>query len=991
LNKKASKVISLEPSDSFQILSRTFQGDKRVVVENKALSTDNNDKIMKITDFSTLNSFEMDEQKKYDSGDVLKNIKEKVVPCITLEDLLKKNSLPYVDLLKIDIEGYEYAIFSNVSDDTLKKFNKILIEIHHNENNRIGSIIVDKLKNCGFSVKLMDLSCNEVDYLSYSRGIVYATKLEKNVMPSNSLLDFVAVKKYANYDWGGGHTIQQIARALNLPEINKPKGVIDIEKNIVKNRIGYHLDRGIKNQNSLSDSDLKIAQSFISKGGYEFIDLSVFTNNTDLEGLITCLSTCEYFIGIHSGPMHVAAALGVKSIIIVNEPHYLELYLPRLAEVAVSDLEWLYPQNVHLHTKGSNELVPKFNEYTLKLALEGKVYPYWSDEYLDINSKSAITNYDFVEVRQSFFNGVKVDIVGNVFDKKYLVKFIDGQTNETVYQSNIGCGEWAAPSRTFYTDWLIQAFDGDQLIHEYKLDLNNKRVIISIDSRSLGDTVAWFPYVEEFRKKHNCEVIVSTFWNQLFEGNYPELQFINPGDVVSDVYATYVVGCFDDDDGHHKNRFHWRTIPIQKIATDILGLEYTEIKPKIVCNDRGEKPSSDYVCISEHSTFQGKYWMCPNGWQKIVNYIRNDLDMSVMVISKENTQLKNVVKAIDNPIEKTIFLLKNSKLFIGVSSGLAWLAWALDIPVVMISGMTGEFHEFQTGLKRIINKNVCNSCFNQPNYPIVRGDWNWCPRHKSFECTKAITPEVVKSGIDSILCSKSNNTMFYVNNGRFVAGPVDISTTTDLEFPLVWSMYKEVFIDKVYDNQYCNIKEGSVILDIGACIGAFSRFANSKGAKKIYSFEPDYLNYTCLMKNKSDSCIAFNVGVSSKTKITKFFKDINIGGHSLADIDVNKTRTGEVENIMCVSINDIMNSISEDRIDYMKLDTEGAEFDILLECTDDNLRRIRQMVVEFHHMMIKGRVVFDTIMTRMSNLGFNSFVANDTNGHTSMVYFNNIF
>ena len=34
--------------------------------------------------------------------------------------------------------------------------------------------------------------------------------------------------------------------------------------------------------------------------------------------------------------------------------------------------------------------------------------------------------------------------------------------------------------------------------------------MICFDSKAIGDTLAWFPYVEEFRKKHECEVVVST-------------------------------------------------------------------------------------------------------------------------------------------------------------------------------------------------------------------------------------------------------------------------------------------------------------------------------------------------------------------------------------------------------------------------------------------------------------------------------------------------
>jgi hypothetical protein len=59
------------------------------------------------------------------------------------------------------------------------------------------------------------------------------------------------------------------------------------------------------------------------------------------------------------------------------------------------------------------------------------------------------------------------------------------------------------------------------------LDLEGKKVFIAIDSRSLGDNLAWIPYVEEFRNKHNCTVVCSTFWNKILD--YPEIEFVEPG------------------------------------------------------------------------------------------------------------------------------------------------------------------------------------------------------------------------------------------------------------------------------------------------------------------------------------------------------------------------------------------------------------------------------------------------------------------------------
>ena len=167
-----------------------------------------------------------------------------------------------------------------------------------------------------------------------------------------------------------------------------------------------------------------------------------------------------------------------------------------------------------------------------------------------------------------------------------------------------------------------------------------------------------------------------------------------------------------------------------------------------------------YVCIAIHSTCQCKYWNHANGWNEIVKYL-NSKGYVVKHISKEqgeymgNSPPEGVEDCTGASIPETMKLLKDSELFIGISSGLSWLAWGVGVPVVIISGFTAPFCEPQEGIERVHNPNVCNSCFNDPNIQFDPGDWNWCPRNKDFECSKTITPEMVIERIDRIIGGKN--------------------------------------------------------------------------------------------------------------------------------------------------------------------------------------------------------------------------------------------
>ena len=285
---------------------------------------------------------------------------------------------------------------------------------------------------------------------------------------------------------------------------------------------------------------------------------------------------------------------------------------------------------------------------------------------------------------------------------------------------------------------------------------DKEKFLISFDSSSLGDNIAWMPYAEEYRKKHNCKVALSTFWNDLFEKEYPNIEFVGRGEAVHNIQGQYNIGWYQPwEPSRNPNDF--RTIPLQQTASDILSLECKDLRPRITIPDKPRTIEGKYVCIGIHGTAQCKYWNYHGGWQKITDYL-NEKGYKVVHISKEqeeymgNSPPENIIdKTGDFPIEDRILDLKHADMFIGISSGLSWLSWAVGTPTIIISGTTAPFCEPQEGIERVSNPNVCNSCFNDPSITFDPGDWDWCPRSKDFECSKSITPDMVIESIDSMI------------------------------------------------------------------------------------------------------------------------------------------------------------------------------------------------------------------------------------------------
>jgi autotransporter strand-loop-strand O-heptosyltransferase len=289
------------------------------------------------------------------------------------------------------------------------------------------------------------------------------------------------------------------------------------------------------------------------------------------------------------------------------------------------------------------------------------------------------------------------------------------------------------------------------LIYDETLNYEGRRVYIALDSKSLGDTIAWIPYMLKFKEKHNCILIVSTFWNNFFRITYPELQFVEPGTQVHNLYGMYKLGWFYNNNMEPELP---NTIPLQKTATNILGLPFEEIKPKIYFKPKFNPISTKFITIANESTSGLKYWNYPNGWQELVDYLVS-LGYRVVNVSKNGDELKNTIKLKDTSIENTMNYIYHSEFFIGLSSGLSWLSWGMGKEVVMISNFTEEDHEFTSNCTRIVNKSVCNGCWNKPQFKFDKGDWNWCPEHKGterqFECHKTITTEMVINQIQHLI------------------------------------------------------------------------------------------------------------------------------------------------------------------------------------------------------------------------------------------------
>lgn len=672
-------------------------------------------------------------------------------------------------------------------------------------------------------------------------------------------------------------------------------------------------------------------------------NVTIWQERNDVDLFMIASDVLMFNTLIECNPLVIREAIGYGlKILTRNLTQYLGMFDDFIFEIENNNYEDISNKLLELIDSQKNYNIEEDVDFGQKLI----------DFYSDVMKCDFVKNNKLEKeyiINQHFVRNPFLEVRGNL-DLSLDVCFYDN--NDTVvYENTINMNSWVKLNRQYFTNWKTEVRENGNLVYSNTLDLNNKRVYISFGSKSLGDTIAWFPYCEEFRLKHKCKLIVSTFMNYLFVEKYPNIEFVEPGDIVPNVFAQYDLGWFYDENGNYDKNKHpldFKTQPLQKTATDILGLDYKEIKPKLeLPNEKKEKK----VGIGFHSTAQAKYWNNPNGWQEVVDYL-NTLGYECVIYSKEgngymgNKYPKGVKVFKGGSLQDIINEFSTCEFFVGLGSGLSWLAWACELPVVLISGFSEKWAETKLDTYRVINENVCHGCFNWDR--LDAGDWNWCPQHKGtekmFECSKQITSEMVIKEINKIM-NKEENT-FQVDEVSFDWGKKSewyVSQAT-----------KEIFEYNIYERLF-EVEEGDIVVDLGASLGPFTYSILPKNPKQCYVVEPLSYHIDILNKNVGRENVKIIQGaISDKKKLEITWDNIT---------ETSPTFTFQE----FVSENNIK------KIDFLKCDCEGGEYDVFSKGNIEFLKTIPKIVVEFHlnndedYHQCKFRWFRDNILSNFEN------------------------
>ncbi|HIC7814668.1 TPA: autotransporter strand-loop-strand O-heptosyltransferase [Enterobacter ludwigii] len=326
-------------------------------------------------------------------------------------------------------------------------------------------------------------------------------------------------------------------------------------------------------------------------------------------------------------------------------------------------------------------------------------------------------------------------------------------------------GGWVTSNKKYYVRFRIQVFrQGEtQPVLDETLNMKDKPVVIFFPTGTLGDLLGWFHYAERFRQLHRCqlECVMGQEIIDLLSAQYPEITFSTKDALrTANPYASWYIGLFFKGDTSHQP-VDFRKVGFHRNAGYILGVDPRECPPRLKL-DAERKIAEPYVCIAVQSTTQAKYWNNGHGWAEVVAHLKS-LGYRVLCIDRQAHHGQGFVWnhiphgaedfTGDIPLQERVDLLRHASFFVGLASGLSWLAWAAGIPVVLISGFSLPNSEFYTPW-RVFSSHGCNGCWDDTSVDFDHQDFLWCPHHRDtprqYECTRLITGRQVNAMVDRL-------------------------------------------------------------------------------------------------------------------------------------------------------------------------------------------------------------------------------------------------
>jgi len=192
-----------------------------------------------------------------------------------------------------------------------------------------------------------------------------------------------------------------------------------------------------------------------------------------------------------------------------------------------------------------------------------------------------------------------------------------------------------------------------------------------------------------------------------------------------------------------------------------------------------------------------------------------------------------------------------------------------------------------------------------------------------------------------------------------------------------WDMFYDVILDDVYEQPF-HVRADDIVIDIGASVGLFTlKAAREVGSEgQVIAIEPEPENLTLLRCNMDSNGLTNVVNIIGKAcgshrATVPLYLHTGWGGHSLYEASASSIE------VRMDSLDNIVSELALDRVDFIKIDAEGAELDILKGAEKTLSLPNVKLAIAAYHMLPDGSPEFPRIVSWLKQRGFETQTRNE--------------
>jgi FkbM family methyltransferase len=182
-----------------------------------------------------------------------------------------------------------------------------------------------------------------------------------------------------------------------------------------------------------------------------------------------------------------------------------------------------------------------------------------------------------------------------------------------------------------------------------------------------------------------------------------------------------------------------------------------------------------------------------------------------------------------------------------------------------------------------------------------------------------------------------------LRNGVVLSAPPDEPLLT---------MFEETWVDRRYVPHALILLDGDTILDIGGNVGVFAIWAATQAVTRVISAEPSsamlqYLRWN-IARNRLANVLPLHLAIGGTARRSTLFSRGPHAMNTLYERDNYQSTFRPVETVEVTTLDEVFRRHDISRCKLLKIDCEGAEYEILRATSDEAFEKIEAIALEYH-------------------------------------------